>query len=179
MTDAPDTAEETAPAAAEPAPGPETFHGHPVTYSRKQRTVHVPAGDLRDLVSTLRDEGWLQLIDITAVDYLGYDTPRDLPKGLGGERFELIVTLISHAEGERLRLRVQLPADEPVVDSLFSVHPGADALEREVFDMFGIRFNDHPDLTRILMPEDWEGHPLRKDYPVGRIPVQFKGAPQQ
>ena len=74
-----------------------------------------------------------------------------------------------------MRLRVQVPDDDPVVPSLFDVHPGTEALEREVFDMFGIRFDGHPDLTRILMPEDWIGHPLRKDYAIGRIPVQFKG----
>jgi NADH-quinone oxidoreductase subunit C len=71
---------------------------------------------------------------------------------------------------------VQVPEDDPVVPSLFSVHAGTEALEREVFDMFGITFTDHPDLTRILMPEDWIGHPLRKDYDSGRIPVQFKAA---
>ena len=68
------------------------------------------------------------------------------------------------------------PADDPTVPTLFDVHPGTEAMEREVFDMFGIVFTDHPDLTRILMPEDWEGHPLRKDYEVGAIPVQFKDA---
>ncbi len=90
------------------------------------------------------------------------------------ERFELVVSLASHRERDWLRLRVQVPADDPVVPSLFEIHPGTEALEREVFDMFGIRFDGHPDLTRILMPEDWEGHPLRKDFAVGRIPVQFK-----
>jgi NADH-quinone oxidoreductase subunit C len=78
---------------------------------------------------------------------------------------------------DAVRLRVQVPGDDAVVPSLWELHPGTEAMEREVFDMFGIRFDGHPDLTRILMPEDWEGHPLRKDYAVGRIPVQFKAAP--
>jgi NADH-quinone oxidoreductase subunit C len=91
------------------------------------------------------------------------------------ERFELIVALLSHSARERVRLRVQVPEADPVVTSLFQVHPGTEALEREVYDMFGISFEGHPDLTRILMPEDWIGHPLRKDYAIGRIPVQFKG----
>jgi NADH-quinone oxidoreductase subunit C len=72
---------------------------------------------------------------------------------------------------------VQVPGDDPTVPSLFDLHPGSEYPEREAFDMFGIVFEDHPDLSRILMPEDWIGHPLRKDYSVGRIPVQFKGAP--
>ena len=98
-------------------------------------------------------------------------------EGVDGERFELVVLLISHVERERLRLRVQVPETDPTVPTLFEVHPGAEAPEREVFDMFGIAFEGHPDLTRILMPEDWDGHPLRKDYGIGRIPVQFKDAP--
>jgi NADH-quinone oxidoreductase subunit C len=73
-------------------------------------------------------------------------------------------------------VRVQA-GDEPEVDSLFSLYPGTEAMEREAFDLFGVLFRDHPDLTRILMPEEWEGHPLRKDYGSGRVPVQFKEAP--
>ena len=73
-------------------------------------------------------------------------------------------------------MRVQVPADDPTLPTLFDLHPGTEAMEREAYDMFGIAFTDHPDLTRILMPEDWEGHPLRKDYEVGAIPVQFKEA---
>ena len=69
-----------------------------------------------------------------------------------------------------------MPAADPAVHTLFDLWPGAENLEREVYDMFGIVFTGHPDLSRILMPEDWEGHPLRKDYDSGRIPVQFSAA---
>jgi NADH-quinone oxidoreductase subunit C len=69
-----------------------------------------------------------------------------------------------------------VPESDPLLASLFDLWPGTEAMEREVFDMFGISFDGHPDLTRILMPEDWDGHPLRKDYSIGRIPVQFKGS---
>ncbi|MFM9225731.1 MAG: NADH-quinone oxidoreductase subunit C, partial [Actinomycetota bacterium] len=109
------------------------------------------------------------------VDYLGAPA-RDLPVGVTPERFEVVVNLLSISRGERVRLRTQVPASDPVVPSLFDVHPGTEAHERETFDMFGISFDGHPDMTRILMPEDWVGHPLRKDYDEGRIPVQFKGA---
>ena len=94
------------------------------------------------------------------------------------QRFELVVTLQDLARARRVRIRVQVPEHEPVVPSLFDLWPGSEAMEREVFDLVGIRFDGHPDLTRILMPEDWVGHPLRKDYDTGRIPVQFKGAPE-
>ena len=157
-------------------PEPETLYGTLVTYSRGQAVLHPSREQLVDLVRDLRDdEGFRFCADLTAVDYLSYGSPRDLPEGVAAERFEVVVGLLSLTKRERIRLRVQVPVDDPTCPSLFDVHPGVEAFEREVFDMYGIGFDGHPDLTRILMPEDWEGHPLRKDYPVGAIPVQFKG----
>lgn len=164
------TESEVAPA---PAPEPELLHGAPVTRANGQRVAHVAREDLVETVRALRDEGWLMCLDVAGVDYLTH-AGRQLPEGITPERFELVVILISHVERERLRLRVQVPESDPVVPTLFEVHPGTEAMEREVFDMFGITFEGHPDLTRILMPEDWVGHPLRKDFAVGSIPVQFK-----
>ena len=162
--------------ATEPAPEPELLHGVAVSWSRGQQVVHPRPDQLIELVSTLRDEGYLTCLDVTGVDYLTHPG-RPLPEGIEPERFEVVVTLMSHRERNRLRLRVQIPADDPTCPSLFTCHPGTEAMEREVYDMFGIVFDGHPDMTRILMPEDWLGHPLRKDYDSGRIPVQFKGAP--
>ena len=173
-TSTPAADESVAPPAA---PGPAPVHGLPVTIVRGQRVVHAPREGLVELVRALRDEGWLQCLDVAGVDYLTHPQA-DLPDGVSAERFEVVITLISHQQHERLRIRVQVPEADPVVPTLFEVHPGTEAMEREVFDLFGLRFDGHPDLTRILMPEDWQGHPLRKDYGVGRIPVQFKGAPQ-
>jgi len=161
-------------AAPEPAPIPEK-HGVPVTDSLGQEVLHPSREQYRDLVETLRGEGYLVCIDVTAVDYLAHPH-REVAPGVAPERFELVVSFLSHEHKARTRLRIQVPEADPTVPSIVDLHPGADALEREVFDMFGIRFEGHPDLTRILMPEDWEGHPLRKDYGVGAIPVQFKGA---
>jgi len=155
---------------------PETWHGVPVTDGRGMRVLHPNREQLVPLVRELRDEGWLMCIDLTGVDYLAHRRS-DLPAEVAPERFEVVVSLISHAQRERLRLRVQVPETDPTVPTLFEVHPGTEAMEREVFDLFGISFEGHPDLTRILMPEDWVGHPLRKDYAIGRIPVQFKDAP--
>ena len=136
--------------------------------------VFVPRDELVETVSGLRDDGYVSALDVTAVDYLEHPGRGDLPPEVDPERFELVVTLISHAAPGRVRLRVQVPEDDPTVPTLFDLFPGTEALEREVADMFGIVFEGHPDPTRILMPPDWEGHPLRKDFSVGRIPVQFK-----
>ncbi|MGH9116837.1 MAG: NADH-quinone oxidoreductase subunit C [Acidimicrobiales bacterium] len=177
MTDEAATAE----VAPEPA-APESERWHDVIverdsqFSRGQLVAHPAREQYVDFIRTLRDDdGYWLCLDVTAVDYAGFAGRRRLPDGIEPERFEVVVHVISHHDRSRVRIRLQVPDEEPVVPSLFDVHPGTEALEREVFDMFGIRFEGHPDLTRILMPEDWEGYPLRKDYSIGAIPVQFKG----
>ena len=129
-----------------------------------------------DLVRSFKDDHFEMCVDLCAVDYLEH-LERPLPEGVKGTRFEIVVNLLSLSKKQRVRLRVQAGNDEPVVDSLFSLYPGTEAMEREAFDLFGVLFVNHPDMTRILMPEDWEGHPLRKDYAVGKVPVQFKESP--
>jgi NADH-quinone oxidoreductase subunit C len=94
------------------------------------------------------------------------------------DRFEVIASLLSMSLGARLRMITSMGRDEPTVASLTPLWPGAGFAEREVYDMFGIIFVGHPDLTRILMPDDWQGHPLRKDFGVGSVPVQFKDSHQ-
>ena len=128
------------------------------------------------LVESLKGSGFEMCSDLCGIDYLDHMT-RSLPDGVTPERFEVVVNLLSLSAKRRVRIRVQVPETAPVVDSLFEVYPGTEAMEREAFDLFGIQFTGHPDLSRILMPEEWEGHPLRKDYGSGRIPVQFKEAP--
>lgn len=155
---------------------PELLHGAPVSWSRGQEVVHPTRESYVDVVSALWDEGYDMCADLSAVDYLTHPG-RALPPGISPERFEVVVNLLHLTERRRVRVRVQVPQDDPRVMSLFGLYPGTEAMEREAYDMFGISFDGHPDLTRILMPDDWEGHPLRKDYPVGRVPVQFKAAP--
>jgi NADH-quinone oxidoreductase subunit C len=128
------------------------------------------------MVEAFRASGFEMCVDLCAVDYLTHPG-RTLPDGVKPERFEVVVNLLSLSMRQRVRVRVQVPESDPTLSSLVDVYPGVDAMEREAFDMMGILFEGHPDLTRILMPEDWEGHPLRKDYGVGRVPVQFKEAP--
>ena len=163
-------------ATPDPSAEPEIEYGVPVSWSRGQKVLHPPREGLVDFVRTLRDDhGFEMCVDVTAVDYLAHPGRVELPRPVEPARFEVVYALLSMANGTRLRMRVQVPEHDAVVPSLFDVHPGTEALEREVFDMFGIRFDGHPDLTRILMPEDWIGHPLRKDYAIGKIAVQFKG----
>lgn len=171
MADEETTAEDVA-----PEPEPERRHGALVTRSRGQEVLHTGREGYHDLIAALRGEGFDLCLDVTAVDYLTYPG-RAVADGVQHERFEVVVTLLSLSEAQRIRIRCQVPDADPVVPTITDLYAGADAPEREVYDMFGVCFDGHPDLTRILMPEDWEGHPLRKDFGVGRIPVQFKAAP--
>jgi len=160
-----------APAVTLPPPGVAAS-----TSTGGQQVVFPDRARYHEVASAYRDGGFELLSDLCATDYLTH-SGRRLPEGVAPERFELVVMLLSLSARRRVRLRVQLPEAELAVESLFDLFTGAEAMEREAFDMFGIRFLGHPDLTRILMPEDWEGFPLRKDYGVGRVPVQFKEAP--
>jgi NADH-quinone oxidoreductase subunit C len=155
---------------------PAERYGCPYTERRGQLVLHPSRETYLDTVKALADDGFTMCADLTAVDYLTHPD-RSLPEGVTPERFEVVVNLLDIDAGRRIRLRVQVPEHDATLPTLFDLFPGTEAMEREVYDMFGITFTDHPDLTRILMPEDWEGHPLRKDYEVGSIPVQFKGAP--
>jgi len=156
-------------------PGPDLVHGALVSWSRGQQVLHATRESYLDVMSGLRDDGYDMCVDLCAVDYLAHPA-RSLPDGVTAERFEVVVDLLSLQQRKRVRVRVQVPESDPRVVSLFGLYPGTEAMEREAFDLMGVRFDGHPDLSRILMPEDWEGHPLRKDYSVGRVPVQFKAA---
>lgn len=168
-------------AGAEVSPGPVELaaarYGVPASLSRGQLVLHPSRDQYLDVVGRLKDAGYGFLSDLTAADYLVAAIPRQLPDGVAPERFEVVANLLNHRERLRIRVRAQVPGADARCPSLWSLHAGAENPEREVFDMFGITFDDHPDMTRILMPESWDGHPLRKDHAAGRIPVQFKAAP--
>ncbi|HBM57439.1 MAG TPA: NADH-quinone oxidoreductase subunit C [Acidimicrobiaceae bacterium] len=141
-----------------------------------QAVLYPDRGAYLATVESLRDEGYCTATDLTVVDYLTHPGRSGLPGGVQPERFEVVVGLFDHARRERVRLRIQVPADDPTVPSLFDLFPGTEAMEREAWDLFGVSFEGHPDHSRILLPEDWVGHPLRKDEGIGAIPVQFKSA---
>ena len=172
MTDTPVAEGDAAPVA--PAEPP-TRHGAPVTTGPGGQVVLHPDRDrYLDVVDALQGEGFNLCVDVTAVDYLTSGGFRGLPAEVAPERFELVVVLRSLAGRERVRLRVQVPASDPVMPSLFSRYPGTEAPEREVYDMFGIVFSDHPDLRRILTDYGFRGHPLRKDFPLsGYVEMRY------
>jgi len=127
-------------------------------FDRNELSIYIERTALRNACTALKNDPTLQydsLSDVTCVDW----TPRD-------PRFEVIYHLFSTVTKKRVRLKVRLSGDDADVDSLVPIWPGADFFEREVFDLFGVRFVEHPNLKRIMMPDTWEGHPLRKDYPV-------------
>jgi NADH-quinone oxidoreductase subunit C len=127
-------------------------------FDRDEMTIYIERSSIREASSLLRTDPncpFDYLSDVTAVDWYPSDP-----------RFEVVYHLFSMSKKERVRLKVRLSGDSPSLESVTSVWPGANYFEREVFDLFGIRFNGHPYLRRLLMPEDWEGSPLRKDYPV-------------
>ncbi len=157
-------------------PGVPRDQGRPAGPGAVSETAFPARGDYLATVAAYQAAGFELCADLCAVDYLSHPG-RALPEGVAPERFEVVVNLLSLSRRLRVRVRVQVPEADPTVPTLTDLYPGADAMEREVFDLMGVVFTGHPDLTRILMPEEWEGHPLRKDYGVGRVPVQFKEAP--
>ena len=127
-------------------------------FDRNELTIWIDRTALRDACLLLKGDPHLQynaIADLTCVDWY----PRE-------PRFEVVYHLWSTPNKKHLRLKVKLQGDDPNIDSLTPLWPGANFFEREVWDLFGVRFDQHPNLTRIMMPDNWDGHPLRKDYPV-------------
>ena len=155
----------------------ERFPGTVFVESHGQPVVYVDRAVWHDLAALLRDEQqFSQCVDVTAVDHL-VDEARTVVPGVTAERYEVVANFLSHARNRRIRAITEVPETEPSVATLTDLYPGLNFPEREVFDLYGIEFAGHPDLTRILMPDDWVGHPLRKDDAPARVPVTFKGDP--
>jgi NADH-quinone oxidoreductase subunit C len=139
-----------------------------VVVDRNELTLHIAREHLAGIAAVLRDDENLRFelcSSVSGVDYLG-----------STNRLHSVVHLTSMTYRRRMRLEVAVSVEDPHVPSLTALYPTADWQERETYDMFGIIYDGHPGLTRILMPDDWDGHPQRKDYPLGGIPVQYKGA---
>ncbi len=139
-----------------------------VVIHRGEITFHIAPGNLVAAARLLRDDPALRFELCAGVSGVHY--PADT-----GRELHAVYSFLSMTFNRRIRVEVSVPDADPHLPSLCGVYPAADWHERETFDMFGIVFDDHPALTRILMPDDWPGHPQRKDYPLGGIPVEYKG----
>jgi len=139
-----------------------------VVVDRGELTLHIVPARVAEVCQVMRDDEALRyelLSSVSGVDYLGDE-----------RRLHVVYHLTSMTYRRRVRLECAVPVDDPRLPSVTGVYPTADWQERETYDMFGVLFEGHPNLTRILMPDDWEGHPQRKDYPLGGVPVEYKGA---
>jgi len=130
--------------------------------------INTSVEEYKKLVESLHSENYEMMVDLTVVDWFRKKEPR----------FEVVVQFLSISKNQRKTIKVFVDDEDLSIPSITDIYPSANFYEREAFDMFGINFLEHPDLTRILMPDDWNGHPLRKNYGSGRIPVQFKNAPK-
>jgi NADH-quinone oxidoreductase subunit C len=139
-----------------------------VVVHRGEITFHVRREDLPFVAQMLRDDEALRFEFCSGVSGVHY--PEDT-----GRELHAVYHLTSMTHNRRIRLEVTAPDSDPHVPSLVSIYPTLDWHERETYDMFGLVFDGHPALTRVLMPDDWPGHPQRKDYPLGGIPVEYKG----
>ena len=124
-------------------------------FDRGELTLKIAHEHIRAIAALVQKAGYNFLEDVTCVDYYP-----------GEPRFQVIYHIVSHSLKARVRLAAPIESIDLEIDSIVPVWPSADFYEREVFDLFGIRFSGHPNLRRIMMPDEWEGHPLRKDYPV-------------
>ena len=177
MSDAPAGGDgASSPDAAGSSTEPLTVHGLPATEVRGTTVVHTDVARYLGLLEALHAEGHRFCADLCGVDQLT-NVDRHLPDGIEPQRFEVVVTLRDLTASRHVRIRCQVPAVDTRVPTTFPLWPGTEAMEREAYDLLGIVFTGHPDLTRILLPDDWEGHPLRKDVAAGRVPVQFRDAP--
>jgi NADH:ubiquinone oxidoreductase subunit C len=144
-------------------------HGQPVVYVPREQW-HDAAAFLRD------DQHFTQCVDVTAVDHL-VSPARATPAAVTHARYEVVANFLSHPRNRRIRVIAEVPDDDTTLASLSDLYPGVNFAERETYDLFGVEFTGHPELTRILMPDDWVGHPLRKNDSPARVPVTFKGDP--
>jgi NADH-quinone oxidoreductase subunit C len=141
----------------------------------------VEVGEWTDRVSKMKDDGWW-FSGLCGIDRLHAGSRRSNGEEASGKpgpdagdsRFGVVAQFLHQERKERLTLHVIAEGDPPTVPSITKLWPGANFFERETYDLFGIHFDGHPNLTRIMLPDEWEGHPLRKDYGVGKVPVEFR-----